>query len=262
MLIPLLYQLLTAYQSGSNYTQATPTPPPSQISQTLTVSPATTTPEPAVLGAHIGGESQVTSIALLGDSMIQTLGTDLLPLQKSLQKYFPNRQFDLMNFGMSSTTIEMAKSRLDEVIASAPDIIVVESFAYNNFGNTQAGIDRQWLALGAITSTIKQKLPGTKIILATTIAPNSIVYGNGISNLNLNAMDKIERTNTIKIYLQNLVNFAKSQGYPLADAYHLSLLNDQGMVTLISSTDHLHPSEAGKEVFCDTLADTIFNHLH
>lgn len=243
--IPLAYQLLQAYQPES----ILPANPTVQIV-------ANPTPTPSSSPAKISS-NQPVRIGVLGDSMIATLDENMPQLAKSLAKYFPNTKFNLLNFGASSTTIEQAVSRLPQLISQKPDIIVVESFAYNNFGNTQAGYDRQWLALGAITSEIKQKLPNTKIVLAATIAPNSVVYANGISNLNLNSLDKAERTKTIRLYLQNLINFAQSQGYPLADTYHLSLSQDEGMTNLISTTDHLHPSDYGKEVFCDTLADTI-----
>lgn len=250
-LIPLAYQLLQAYQPES--VLPIQTVQLSIIGSTSMPIP-TTIPQVNSISQHIKGE---VTIGVLGDSMIATLDQNMPQLAKSLAKYYPNTKFNFLNFGASSTTIEQALSRLPQLINQKPDIIAIESFAYNNLGNTQAGYDRQWLTLGAITTEIKQKLPRTKIILTTTIAPNSVIYGNGIVNLNLTALDKVERTKTIKLYLQNMVNFANSEKYPIADTYNFSLNQNEGLTDLISSTDHLHPSDYGKEVFCDILADTI-----
>jgi len=250
MFIPLYYQLVSAYHPISDYQTnvvvATPSPSVLGVS---TTSPAIPT--------NVGGEGKMITIAVLGDSMIQTLGPDMLPLKKSLQKYFPEHAFYLANFGQSATTIDKAANKLPDIIALKPDIVVVESFAYNNFGNTQSGYDLQWQNLSNITSKIKASLPNTKIVLSTTIAPNSVTFANGVKDMNLSALDKVERTKTIKLYLQNLVKFATSQGFPLANAYQSSLVHNEGNPQLISSTDFLHPSESGKNFFSEILASTL-----
>lgn len=273
-LIPLFHQLIFAYHSSSvsfsypsfsTALDAAPSPVPSQI---LGIS--VTTPE---LPVNIGGEGKVIKIAVLGDSMIDTLEPGIPQLESALKLYYPYHKFNIINHGSGGSNIEDGLFRLlndyeylgtkrPSVISQKPDIIVVESFAYNNFGNSQSGIDRQWLGLGAITTNIKQLLPNTKIVLAATIAPNSIIFGNGIPGTQFTSLDKIEKSTNIKLYLQNLINFATSQHFPLANAYHPSLVNGEGNKNLISGNDHLHPSGYGGQLFCDTVAKTIFdNHL-
>ena len=256
-LIPLFYQLLEAYHPQS-YTPPTitivePTP--------INVLGVSTIPSPAPVPLNVGGEGEVITIGVLGDSMIETLGIDLPTLKNSLRQYFPGHVFNLLNFGTGSQTVEYGlQHELPDLITQHPDIVVIESFAYNNFGNTQAGYDRHRLALGAITTTIQQQLPQAKIIIAATIAPNSIVFGNGIKDLHLSSLDKIEKANTTQLYLQNAINFASSAGFPVADTYHLSLLNNDGQREFISSTDNLHPSASGATLFSDVVADTISRH--
>lgn len=251
VLVPLFYQLLTAYK---------PAPPPSQttIIQSSTIS-ITQTPihEPK----NIGGYSRPYTIAVIGDSMIETLHPGLPDLKNSLSKYFPNLEFDLINLGYPSQNIEDAQRHLeDDLYAKNPDIVVVESFAYNNFGNSQESLNRQWLDLGAITTTISKKLPNTKIIIAATIAPNSVIFANGTNN-KFSSLEKIEKTKTIKLYLQNAINFATSQKFPLANAYQYCLdSNNEGNRECINSTDNIHPSEYGAQIFGDTLAKTIFDY--
>jgi len=221
----------------------------------------------------IGGiqeNQQIITIAVLGDSMIDTLGPDISSLETALEQYFPNKKFKIINYGVGASNIEYALHRLKNnyqykdqdypsLLSLNPDIIVVESFAYNNFGNTQSGFDRQWQALSNITSTIQKELPATKIVLTATIAPNSLNFASGIKDIHLTNLEKIEKTKTIRAYLQNIINFAQSQKFPLANAFTNSLKNDEGLPELISKADNLHPSELGAQFFSDTLAKTLFD---
>jgi len=274
--IPLFYQLLEAYHPSSlSYSDTTSVSSLATIlplTPILSAEPAISTPiSSQVLGAAIGGNGKIITIAVLGDSMIDTLTPSLPQLQTALQEYYPTTKFNLLNYGGGGSNIEDGLNRLlndheylgkkiPSLISQKPDIIVVESFAYNNFGNSESGINRHWLDLGAIVHNIKTLLPDTKIVLAATIAPNSIVFGNGIKDSHFTALDKLEKSKTIRLYLQNLVNFATSENYPLADAYQPSLFNDEGYLPFINSGDHLHPSGPGGEFFCDTVAKAIFDH--
>ena len=75
-IVPLYYQLLQAYKPVAS-TPVSPTP-----------TPVLPTSAPAILGT----QTQVKKIALLGDSMIDTLNLNLC--QKSFQKYYPQTQIN------------------------------------------------------------------------------------------------------------------------------------------------------------------------
>ena len=254
---PLFYLLLSSYYPTSiNYTPPTTTNPSLQNS----------TPEKL---PPLSSSAPFYTIALLGDSMIDTLGRNIPNLQKALHHYYPNFRFQILNYGYGASNIEYALFRLTHnysylnqnfpsLISLKPDIIVVESFAYNNFGNNQEGFDRQRQALEKITSEIQNSSPQTKILLASTIAPNSVFFANGIPGIDYNSFEKIEKTETIKLYLQNLINFAKTNDFPLANAYHPSLTANDGDRSLINPSDNLHPSQRGSDFFCSILAKSIF----
>ena len=237
-------------------------------------------PQPKVLGTETTQEeekeksesSRITgtyTIALIGDSMIDVMQPDLPQLEAALKKYYPQTQFKLLNYGVGASNIEYGLTRLTKeytylgrefpaLLSQNPDIIVIESFAYNHWENNQAGLDRQWLALGGIIQTIKNQSQA-KIILAATIAPNENTLCNGIDGINLPPDQKKEKAQTIKKYLNNLINFANSQNYPLADAYHSSLdENENGKGVYINEGDHLHPSGPGGELFAEKIAEAIF----
>ena len=285
---PLNHLFLQSYKPSSNYsfkqtsilgtsTSASSKPLPPQNKQTYPPQDAHNRflIEPTIVQTStkippIGGLINPITIAILGDSMIDTLKPNIPQLASALRKYYPNKFFKILNYGYGASNIEFGLFRLTHnyqylnknipsLISQNPDLIIIESFAYNNFGNSQQGIDRHWLGLGAITSIIKQKSPDANILLASTIAPNSIIFGNGIPGINWTGLEKIEKSNTIKLYLQNTINFATSQNFPLANAYNPSLLNNEGNPNLISKSDSLHPSTTGAQFFCDILAKSIFD---
>jgi hypothetical protein len=278
--IPLFYQLISAYKTPVSAPISSNSSPGQVLgTQSSPVNPATAGPtgEPTGVSSptpkplNIGGDGQIITIAVLGDSMIDSLSAGIPDLEISLAQYFPHKKFNIINYGVGASDLEYALYRLrnnyryldtvhPSLLSLKPDIIVVESFAYNNFGNTQDGFDRQWLALGAITTEIKTNLPKTKIILATTIAPLSSSFAVG-SGTTYTAMEKIEKTKTIKLYQNNLINFATSQKFPLSDASTPSLNSqNEGLSELINDKDNLHPSALGSQFFCDTLAKTIFDY--
>ena len=108
-------------------------------------------------------------------------------------------------------------------------------------------------------SQIHQRLPNTKVIIAATIAPNSTVFGNGIATLHFSSSERVEKTKTIRLYLENAIKFAASNSLPIINAYDESLSGNDGNKAYISPTDHLHPSLAGNQLFCTLAAKTIFD---
>ncbi len=158
----------------------------------------------------VSSKSGSITIALLGDSMVDTLQKDLPQLKILLAQAYPNINQTLLNFGVGATNIEQGLTRLTSdydylgdhhpsLLSTNPDIVVIESFAYNPWSNSQSDLDRQWTTLGKIVDTIKSLRPKAKIVLAATIAPNGNIFGDGILNWPL--QDKKNKALTIKSYL-------------------------------------------------------------
>ena len=233
-------------------------------------------PNPKVVTAKITktenyqpAPSRSYTIAVLGDSMIDVMQPELPQLSSSLKKLYPQHQFKLLNYGVGASNIEYAAERLtsnytylekefSSLLSQNPDIIIIESFAYNHGENSQSGLDRQWLALAKIIETIKSRSQA-KIVLAAAIGPDENTLCDGIDGINLPPDQKREKAQTIRAYLQNLINFATSQNYPLADAYHSSLdSNGNSRPIYINAGDHLHPSGPGGELLAKKIAEAIF----
>lgn len=226
------------------------------------------TPQPSPTATAGTAKKQSYTIALLGDSMIDTLGPGIPALHTLLEQVYPQTNFTLLNYGYGGTNIDYGIERITNgytylgaqipsLVSTHPDIVVIESFAYNPFP-VEGGLDRHWLAMARAVDTIRSNIPGAKIIIAATIAPNSTVFGDGAPGLAFSAQDKIERTKVIKQYLDSTVKFAADQRLPLADAYHASLTgNGDGNLTYINGGDHIHYSDAGRALFTRKVAEAI-----
>ncbi|MCX6792279.1 MAG: SGNH/GDSL hydrolase family protein [Candidatus Gottesmanbacteria bacterium] len=260
-------------------TIATSPPPKPDVTFGQIISAPGTTPEVLAITTvaptptPIATKKKSYTIVLLGDSMIDTLGPGIPALHARLKNIYPGANFTLLNYGDGGTNIDYGIERITNsytyvgnqipaLTATNPDIVVLESFAYNPFPEAN-GLDRHWMAMARAVDTIHQYLPGAKIIIAATIAPNSTVFGDGAAGLAFSAQDKIERTTVIKQYLDSTVKFAASQHLPLADAYHASLTaTGDGILTYINGGDHIHYSDAGRALFTQAVMDAIrTNHL-
>lgn len=209
------------------------------------------------------------TIALLGDSMMDTLGPAAPALHTALKKLYPNTTFTIKNFGVGGTGIQYGIKRITEgytylgtsypsLVATHPDIVVIESFGYNPFGDDAGTIDSHWLLLAKAVDTVKTHLPSAKIVMAATIAPNANRFGDGAAGLSFSVIDKWQRTTTIKKYLENTVRFASGEHLPLADAYHPSLMPDgNGNLVYINSGDHIHYSDKGRALMAKKIAEAI-----
>jgi len=225
-------------------------------------------PQTAPISTRRANKSAVT-IALLGDSMMDTMGPDAPALKDILSKTFPGTQFTIKNYGVGGTNIDYGIERITNAYtylgnsipalsSIRPDIVVIESFGYNPFSFDIGAIDKHWLALAKAVDTVRATIPNVRIVIGSTIAPNWNVFGDGAPGVAFGAEDKKQRVANIKRYLENAVKFAKSQNLPLADAYHPSLdSSGNGKLTYINPGDHIHYSDAGRQLFAQKITGAI-----
>ncbi len=246
-----------------------PNPTPEVLGTSILYGPPIP-PSPTPTPIKTTKKSSIT-IALLGDSMIDTLGPDAPHFKSILEKTYPKTRFNIHNYGVGGLGIPAGIDRISNgytylersfppLVAKNPDIVVIESFGYNPFGDDQGALDQHWAYLSQAVDTIRAQLPNTRIVIAATIAPNAGWFGDGAPGIAFSTNDKWQRTNTIKKYLENAIRFAKSARLPLADAYHASLTtNGSGNLLYINSGDHIHYSDAGRALFGKILAGTIIS---
>jgi hypothetical protein len=245
----------------------TPSPAPAVLGTTIVATPSATPSPQATYRARL----KHYAVAVIGDSMVDTLGPDIPHLKRKLTTLFPGTTFTMLNYGVGATNIDLGLTRITNsytylgqnipsLVSQSPDIVVIESFGYNPYPFDEGALERHWLQMAAMVDLLRDRLPGVKIVIAATIAPNSQLFGDGAPGVAFAAQDKMERTTVIKGYLDSTVKFAHSQGLPLADAYHASLMkNGDGNVLYINGGDHIHYSDQGRDLFAQKVADAIVN---
>lgn len=241
------------------------------VTKFLAISPTptiTVTPTPTPLPLRSTKKSSVT-ISLLGDSMVDTLGPDVGGLAKRLNTIYPATKFTIVNHGTGGVNIDTGLLHLTNsysylgatrpsVISQSPDVIVIESFGYNPYSFETGALTTHWLQMATVVNTIKERLPQTKIVFAATIAPNWDVFGDGAPFINMSAEGKKQKVTTIDSYIENTIKFARSEHYPLVDAYTPSRGSDgNGLITYINPGDHIHYSEAGRAFFAQKVTEAI-----
>jgi len=246
---------------------ATPSP---TLSPTPEITPiATPTPTLATRVAR----KRAFTVTLVGDSMIDTLGPVGAGLAARLNTMYLNATFTIINHGVGAENIDSGIRRLtngysylglgrNSVVSEKPDIVVIESFGYNPYPlpDINDALTTHWLKLAEMVDIVHRELPGTKIVIAATIAPNWDVFGDGAAGLSFSTEGKRTKVEEIKKYIENTIAFAKSQGLPLADAYHPSLLSDgNGRLSYINPGDHIHYSDSGRALFSQAVANTIIS---
>lgn len=205
-------------------------------------------------------------ISLLGDSMLETCLPGCPYLYDALHSLYSQIGFKIYNDSVGAKDINAGLSRLTSeyehngvqkpVLLNEPDIIVVESFAYNPWSNTQSDLDKYWLTLAHIVDTIRAQ--NRKVIFLATIAPNSAVYAKNSAGNSWSEQERWDRAKTVRLYLETFISFAKSQKIPLVDVYHESLdTRGEGDLIYINKSDFLHPSVAGFRLMADRLARGI-----
>jgi lysophospholipase L1-like esterase len=143
-----------------------------------------------------------------------------------------------------------------------PDIIVVESCAYNHWSDSQSDLDNYWLTLAHIADAIRAS--GKKVLFLATIAPNSAVYAkSSAAGASWSEEGRWDQARLVRLYLDTFIRFAKNQNIPLVDVYHESLdTRGEGDLLNINKSDYIHPSVAGFRLIADLLARGIGNLLY
>lgn len=233
---------------------------------------ASPSPQPkASLADTRSTKKRAYTITLVGDSMIDTLGPIGGGLPSLLNRTYPSPTFTVINHGVGAENIDSGVRRLtngysylglgrNSVVSERPDVVVIESFGYNPYPlpDINDALTKHWLKLAEMVDTIHRELPETKIIIAATIAPNWDVFGDGAPFINFSTEGKRTKVEEIKKYIESTIAFAKSQGIPLADAYHPSLdSNGNGKLTYINAGDHIHYSDAGRALMAERIASAI-----
>ncbi|MBI2593305.1 SGNH/GDSL hydrolase family protein, partial [Candidatus Daviesbacteria bacterium] len=193
-----------------------------------------------VQGVSISSESgkvkypQDYTIVLLGDSMTETLG-NADELRGYLNEYFPDKTFEVLNYGYGSTNIFSAKERLTQTTHHANrdfrpildidfDYLILESFGHNPLSQypLEEGLKKQTEVLDDIYSLIATTSGTEKLIFLSTIGTDKKNYAKN-PKPDLSPEIRRQWAQERDRYLQNHLSQAKFYGIPGIDVFDFSL---------------------------------------
>lgn len=207
------------------------------------------------------------TLLLVGDSMTEYLGNSD-ELKGYLNQYYPNKTFEVLNYGYGSTNILSIQDRLDKgtfhgrefrpILDIDFDLILIESMGHNPLSTypLDEGLKKQNEALDKIVAATLQKHKKTKIVFVATIAPDKKTYAMGKEDLSVEVRTKwaAERD----AYIENHISYAKAHNIPVIDIYAKSKDSEgNGKYIFISQTDHIHPSPTGVLFISKEIADYL-----
>lgn len=206
------------------------------------------------------------SIAIYGDSFVDTMGENLEYLQGSLKRRYPNLTFNFYNYGIGSQNVQQGVERFDSafdyktrhyppITSLHPDIIIIGSFGYNPFSPHDR--NRHWQVLTQLVQ--KAKNTGSTVYMLAEVAPLKNGFGKGPGGVNWGDDAANLQAQHITQQLQNAVYLARDHlKVPLIDAYNPSTVDGTfGNPKYVNKNDGIHPSELGHQFMADLIAKTI-----
>ena len=215
-------------------------------------------------------------IVATGDSMTETAGPGMAALAAELSKARPGLDFEIINQGVGGTRVGYGLWRLthgyeyngahcQSLVSFEPDIVLLESFAYNNGsdGPRDGGLAHFRSMHLQMIETI-QRHTGASIVCLVTIAPNPARFLETVPNFvhtpieirRWMAQDRVE-------YLEEFERIAGEMNLPTANVYRATLAaarNGTSLDTFIDPQDAIHPSSAGHELTARVIVETLMGH--
>lgn len=196
------------------------------------------------------------TIAIFGDSMVQTIGEGLPYLQKELTKKYPQIKFQLYNFGVGSENIGQGLDRFPKTFETLrPDILIIGSFAYNPYYS----YDREKYVhdLTLLLTKAKEITPNTYLLLE--IAPLKRGFGRGKNGINWPDNLAYEHATQIISYLAGAKETTEVLQIPTIDVFSKTWLNDEleGNKKYVNTSDGIHPSVAGHQLTAEIIVSYV-----
>ncbi|NQU39861.1 MAG: SGNH/GDSL hydrolase family protein [Lentisphaerae bacterium] len=215
-------------------------------------------------------------IVATGDSMTETAGAGCPALATALAVAFPARAFEIVNQGVGGTRVGYGLWRLTHayefnarpypsLVSLDPDLVLLESFAYNNGsdGLQGDGLTHFCDMHRKMVATIRSQTRAL-IVMVVTIAPDGEHFLETVPNF-MHTPRSIRRwmAEDRARYLEAAVDLAAELDLPLANVYAATLKAEQQGTPLgrwIDQTDWIHPGPEGHGLTAEVTVQTIRQH--
>jgi len=208
----------------------------------------------------------IYTIAILGDSMVDTMGENLPYLEKVLKnKYSKSVQYKLYNYGIGAQNVELGLARIGSALpykernfppltTLKPDILILGSFSYNPFFPHDK--NRHWQGLTKLIQ--ESRSISNSLYLLAEIAPLKEDFGKGPNGPNMILEEAVTHSNRIIEQLDGTIALSRSLNIPLIDSYTPTQVNGKhGMKGYVDGNDGIHPSASGHEFMAEKIVETI-----
>ena len=205
------------------------------------------------------------TIAIFGDSMVDTMGEELEYLQKVLTDKYSRTEFHLYNYGIGGQNVEQGLARFESsfvnrkrqyppVPALSPDVLIIGSFSYNPFSNHDR--NKHYTLLKELITKAKNVSP--HVYLLAEIAPLKTGFGKGKNGVNMTEETASEQAIHIIEQLDDVINLSQAENIPLINAYYNSrIYGSFGNPDLVNKDDGIHPSEDGHSFTAELIVEKI-----
>jgi lysophospholipase L1-like esterase len=170
-------------------------------------------------------DNERESIAFVGDSLIEA---------GSWEEWFPD--FSVHNFGVAGSTTDDLLTRLDEIIATSPDELVL--LIGTEDLSRKASVEHVVRNIETALVTLRRELPGTRLLLVS-ILPRGHELAERISEAN-----------------RHLWQFVATVHGQYLDAWHALALED-GELNPVFTRDRLHLNQDGYQAWLEELRPAL-----
>lgn len=196
-------------------------------------------------------------IAVIGDSMVETMGENLDYLDKAFKEKYPRIKFQLYNYGVGSENVISAYQRLDSLLIKEDpfDIIIVGTWGYNPV----VPFDQNIYSVNFEKIIKRLSKTNAKIYVLAEIAPLKVGFGQGSGGVNWPEEIYYPHVENILNQIHSAIYIAQKNNVPLIDAYSPSKKPSSlyGQENYVNSHDGIHPSILGHQFMAEKIVSVI-----
>ncbi len=211
-------------------------------------------------------------IALIGDSMMEKWGPQCPQLQAELSRVFTRTTVEIDNHGLSGTRAGHGLWRIAHDYKDSggqyrsclsyndPDIVIIESFAYTNCADDAESLPEYRDVLRSLWEEVG-RTTAAKILFLTTIPPDRDKFLETSNNYYYTSKITRQRmADRATLYLQEALNIAEDEEWPIADVYsevQKKVVGGDKLRRYINQSDCLHPSVYGYQAVARVIVRAI-----
>jgi|GEM_PF-3534714 len=214
----------------------------------------------------------IMKIVFYGDSMTEYLHDSLRAFRQHFDPVGQRSDLELLNYGVGATRAELVlyrmlyefwhgRKRMLPLATLQPDVIVMESCAFNNSTDREDGFINFEHIWDQIVSTCRQFAPRAATLIYITIPPDLIIPEEKANRLFFRSLPEIfaYRHHWRQVYQDRFAQWAQSRQIDILDIRRdVFAMERKGMLHRdLIHADGVHPNAAGVDLISRRLAEEI-----